>query len=144
MSSIDVYTQDNGIVVIQSYGGSARERGAKIGAAVRRMRAAGLTVELIAKSSYEGAEGFQSCSVARYQTAVAPVEETMEYRVWCENGDLVHVGDNLAEAEAALADAIRDHVENDCHDGDCGVMTAHGFSIQICKDGQDVTGDPSY
>lgn len=82
-------------------------------------------------------------TIVRRPAKAKPAALVVEYRVWCESADLVHVADNLADAEAAMADAIREHVENDCHDGECGVMTAHGYSIQICKDGYDVTGDPS-
>ncbi len=132
-----------GMTVIQAYGGSKRERGAKIGAAVRRMRAAGLTVELVDKDGYEAALGFDACTTAVYRTSVTPV---VEYRVWCETGDLVHAGTDRSDAVDAMNEAIAEHADAaDCEG--CGVMTPqhdHGFSIQICDGDRDVTGDPSY
>lgn len=51
----------------------------------------------------------------------------MEYRVWCENGDLVDVLDNSAEAE----DMIQ-KLNNSCPCGEsgCGVLSEHGYFVQ--------------
>jgi hypothetical protein len=66
----------------------------------------------------------------RIYTAISELrkEVIIEYRVWCENGDLViHTYDESA-AEAALAKAI---AECPCEEGeDCGVFYPHGYHIQ--------------
>lgn len=51
----------------------------------------------------------------------------MEYRVWCENGDLCFVTEDHAEAVQRLQE-LRD--ECPCGEDDCGVMAMHGYWIQ--------------
>lgn len=67
-----------------------------------------------------------------------------EWRVWCESGDLVEAGlGSAAEAAEVLAAAAAEHVAASGCDG-CGVLTApgeHGFSVQVCEGGRDITGD---
>lgn len=83
MTTLDVYTHPvTGIVTIDAVSGTRRERGAKIGAAVRRMRAAGLTVEKIS-THYDEAYGFLARTTARYRTTVTEVATYKE-------GDRVH------------------------------------------------------
>ncbi len=56
----------------------------------------------------------------------------MEYRVWCENGDLVLATDDPHMAEAAWAKSI---AECPCDgDEDCGVLYPHGYYIQVVED----------
>ena len=66
----------------------------------------------------------------------------IEYRVWLETGDLIEVFDNAPEA-AERADLER--AECPCGtsgaDGECGVIHPHGVSIQVVKDGEDITQD---
>lgn len=67
----------------------------------------------------------------------------IEYRVWCENADLVYAGTSRTDAGTAMAEAIADHAAYAECDG-CGVLTPagdHGYAIQVCRDGYDVTGD---
>lgn len=60
-------TADNGVVVIMDAdGGTRRERGARLGAAVRRMKAAGMTVERV-YVGYDEFYGFQTRTTARYR-----------------------------------------------------------------------------
>jgi len=51
----------------------------------------------------------------------------MEYRVWCENGDLVEVLDSSAEAEDMV-----EELNNSCPCGEesCGVLSPHGYFVQ--------------
>lgn len=51
----------------------------------------------------------------------------MEYRVWCENGDLVDVLDNSAEAEDMV-----ESLDQSCPCGEesCGVLSPHGYFVQ--------------
>jgi len=59
-----------------------------------------------------------------------------EYRVWCENGDLIDVCDDVDEALFTV-----DYWRNTCPcdgDQDCGVIYAHGIYMQIVEDGQEV------
>ena len=60
----------------------------------------------------------------------------MEYRVWCENGDLCGVYETYKDAKEELED-LEDNCP--CDDGLCGVLTPHGYSIQVVEDGLDVT-----
>lgn len=72
--------------------------------------------------------------------------EKLEIRVWTESSDLVYAGTSYQEAQTAMAEAIREHVQADGCDG-CGVLTApesHGFHVQVCDGERDVTGDPTY
>lgn len=54
-----------------------------------------------------------------------------EYRLWCENGDLLGVYDTEEDAQEAL-----EFEESicECDDGLCGVLTPHGYSIQVVDD----------
>lgn len=73
------------------------------------------------------------------------MDEVLEYRVWLETGDLVIATDDRNEADAAMGEAITEHIIGAECKG-CGVLTPpehHGFSLQICQGGRDVTGDPT-
>lgn len=54
-----------------------------------------------------------------------------EYRVWCEDGDLLLVTNDFTEADHRLRQ-LRSECEefNDCDDSSCGVMNEHGYFIQ--------------
>lgn len=54
----------------------------------------------------------------------------MEYRIWCENGDLVDVLDNSAEAEDII-----ESLNQSCPCGEvsCGVLSEHGYFIQVVE-----------
>jgi hypothetical protein len=59
-----------GLVEIRAYGGNRRQRGSKIGAEVRRQKAAGKVLVCYHREYSEG-HGFMSMSVAKYRVAVA-------------------------------------------------------------------------
>lgn len=62
-----------------------------------------------------------------------------EYRVWCENGDLILVTDSKDDAERELEDCI---LNCPCGGDEEGCETSsHGYHIQVIVDGYDVTGD---
>lgn len=63
-----------------------------------------------------------------------------EYRVWCENGDLIADGIvGPLDAMECLKETIAQHVnETDCDGQGCGVLYPHGFSIQVCEDGRSI------
>lgn len=54
----------------------------------------------------------------------------MEYRVWCENGDLFLVTTSAVEASIWLKE-LRDSCP--CGEDDCGVMHEHGYFIQTVE-----------
>jgi len=53
-----------------------------------------------------------------------------EYRVWCENGDLLMVTTSAVEAAIMLKE-LRDDCP--CGEDDCGVMYEHGYWIQMVE-----------
>ena len=69
MSEISVSRcTDDGIVEIRAYGGSRRERGASIAAAVRRLRREGTELQRF-YVAYDEMYGFQTMTWARYRGA---------------------------------------------------------------------------
>lgn len=94
--------------------------------------------------------GFDHYEYESYETLQTIWEEYLEwaqteYRVWNENGDLIESfrgRDAESKANGAIMDAIRDHKDEDECDG-CGVMypESHGMSIQVCREGRDITGE---
>lgn len=55
----------------------------------------------------------------------------VEYRVWCETGDLVGFTHDQAAATALLEASIAECAEScGLSDMECGVLNPHGFSIQ--------------
>lgn len=63
-------TDSGTVVIIDADGGTRRERGARLAAAVRRMKAAGMTVERI-YIGYDEFYGFQTRTTARYRVTSA-------------------------------------------------------------------------
>lgn len=59
-----------------------------------------------------------------------------EFRVWCENGDLCLVTSDYGDAVIELMDLEKNCP---CGEAECGVMSLHGYSIQVVEDGLDVT-----
>lgn len=55
----------------------------------------------------------------------------MEFRVWCENGDLVGVYDNSAEAEDVVESLNQ---SCPCGEQSCGVLALHGYYVQEVTD----------
>lgn len=58
----------------------------------------------------------------------------IEYRVWCENGDLIEydIEDQL-NAHRILGQTVRQHVKETGCEG-CGVIHSHGYFIQYIED----------
>ena len=70
----------------------------------------------------------------------------MEFRVWCENGDLIAECDTWGEALAKRNEAVNEHLEtvHDARNGsgetcDCGVLHYAGYFVQAVQDDVDVT-----
>lgn len=57
--------------------------------------------------------------------------------MWCENGDLVEVLDNRAEAED-MVESLNQSCP--CGEKSCGVMSPHGYHVQVVDGNYDVTG----
>ncbi|MDT0318517.1 hypothetical protein [Streptomyces millisiae] len=71
-----------------------------------------------------------------------PSAHQREFRVWCENGDLVAVSDTYEEAAEELRAAVQGDVERLVReDAACGVLSTYGYSIDVIEGGQDVTQD---
>jgi hypothetical protein len=66
-----VISTPDGLVEVRAYGGNRRQRGAKIGAEVRRQAAAGRTLECYHRS-YDEAYGFMPMSLAKYRVLAKP------------------------------------------------------------------------
>lgn len=66
MYPTSVSVSPEGLVEIRAYGGSRRERGAKIAAEVRRLRAEGREMKRYHRS-YDEAYGFTTMSTAKYK-----------------------------------------------------------------------------
>lgn len=86
-------TNTGSFTVIEADGNDRRSRGARIAAAVRRMKAAGLTVEKVSVR-YDEAQGFLSRTTARYRVTAAPtaadklLAEIEERQVWSRGDGL--------------------------------------------------------
>lgn len=80
MSTIHIgtYTYENtgeSIITVEADGNSRRERGASIAAVVRRYKAAGNTVQMIGKPSYDEMHGFLHRTTVRYRVTPLPSPE---------------------------------------------------------------------
>ncbi|WP_159001369.1 hypothetical protein [Streptomyces sp. SBT349] len=65
--------------------------------------------------------------------------QAREFRVWCETSDLLGAPGTYREAADVLRAAVRTDIRRHGQEAVNGVLSTFGYSIQVVKDGADIT-----